>query len=184
MSDITLEVGVQQIWGDHAGDYGPDVTVGDLEVAGFTARQLTLNGVVDTAAREGAKADFGVNRGLWWSFMTTIETGVAVTGEPIDIYIGWSPVSTAGTGNPGNLTGADAAYTGGTPELAEGLALLKYLGSMICSNDQLPQTAHIKTLQTPERYGTIVVVNNSGATFHTDDVNMMVVATPIIGDVA
>jgi len=186
MSNITLEVGIQQIWGDHAGDYGPDVAVGDLEVAGFTARQITLNGVVDTAARQGAKADFGVNRGLWLSWMASIETGTTpTTGEPIDFYIGPSPVSVAGTGNPGDLTGADAAYTGGTPELLEGLAQLLYIGSLICSADQKVQTATInRKFWMPERFGSLVVVNNSVATLFTDDVNMQVVATPIIGDVA
>jgi len=186
MSDITLEVGTQILIADHAGDYAPDVAVGDLEVATATEIQMTLNGLTDGQARESAIIDFEVNRALWYSVLASVETGTTpTTGEPIIFYLGPTPVSTAGTGNPGDLTGADADYIGGTPTLDEGLAQMNFIGALICSADQKVQTASINPrFRVPERYGILVIENDSGATLFTDDVNMHVVFNPIRGDVA
>lgn len=186
MPDITLEVGTQLSFADHAGDFAPG-TGTSLEQGTPTDVQLALANVADAAARQSAKFDLGANRAERYSLMAALEWFTApTTGERVDFYIGWSPDATAGDGNPGGLSGSDAAYDGGANlTLAEGLAQLDYIGSFICGAFAGIQVADVGIAVPKERYGMLVVVNESNvALAATDDVECHAVLTPIRGDVA
>lgn len=186
MSDITLEAGTQIVFADHAGDFGP-TAANDLQQGTPTEVQLSLASVASTAARQSAKVDLGANRAPRYSVMAAIEgAATPVTGSRVDFYWNPSPDATAANGNAGLASGADAAYDGGAGTLAEGLAQLEFLGSLVMMALATPnvQVARIGTFVAAERYGSLVVVNNSGAALHSDDVEMHVVLTPIVDDVA
>jgi hypothetical protein len=95
-------------------------------------------------------------------------------GETLDFYIGYSHSATAAVGNPANLTGADAAYTGMTGgTLAASLKQLVFLGSQVMDNvinTDMPQIDTAVATFTPRsRYGMLVVVNSAAsAALHSD----------------
>lgn len=185
MSDVTLEVGPQWSFGDHT----HDLAALGLEQGSQTDRTLTLaatSGLADDAARESQKADLGANRPPRISVDAAIEWFSApTTGERVDFY--WAPShdATAADGNPGYVTGADGDYDGGVATLDEGLAQLTFVGSMIVSADAAVQKQHVGTFVPVARYGTLVVVNRSGAVIcGTDDEESNVVLTGITDDVA
>jgi len=185
MSDITLEVGTQILFNDTS-IYNPAAALGDIELATPTDVEMNLIAVADTEAYGSAKADLTANRALAYSVIAALEMAATpTTGEPVNFYWAPSPVSTAGTGNPGYHSGLDADYTGTPATLAEGLALLVYIGSLFCTADVTVQVAVINHRFVPsERYGSLVVENQSGAVIATDAVETAVAFTPIRGDVA
>lgn len=186
MSDVTLEVGTQICFADHAGDFSP-AAANSLEQGAPTDVEMELLNLADDAARESDKFDFGANRAARYSCMACLEWQVAApaTGTTVDFFIGFSPDVTALNGNPGYLTGSDAAYAGGPATVDEGLAQLEYIGSMILSADVEFQIAYIGTLVPRERYGILVTVNRGGQVLcDTDDIETHTVLTPIIDDVA
>jgi len=185
MSDITLEVGTQLLFNDSSA-YVPLDALGSIELATPTDVEMNLIGVLDTAAYGSAKADLTANRALAYSVIAALEMAATpTTGEPVNFYWCPSPTSVAGDGNPGYVTGLDADYTGTPGTLAEGLALLQYIGTLICTADAAVQVAIINPKFEPsERYGTLIVENQSGATIATDAIETAIAFTPIKGDVA
>ena len=185
MSDITLEVGTQLLFNDSS-VYVPLDPLGSIELATPTDVEINLIAVADTEARESAKADLTANRALAYSVMVCMEMAATpTTGEPINFYWAPSPTSVAGDGNPGEVSGLDQDYTGGGGTLAEGLAQLQFIGTLICSNQVDSQVAIINPRFEPsERYGSLVVENQSGAVIATDAIETAVAFTPIVGDVA
>ena len=160
--------GTAIVVGDCAGDYA-----GDL---GSCTDQITLTGVLATEARESDKIDFGINRAQIYTMRVAVEFAVAPTsGDTVDYYIGWSNSATAGTANPGGLTGSDADYTGTAGDsLADSLAQVDYIGSLFATADAtaVVQFQDLGTFKAPQRYGTLVVDNSTGQNFHSDDVEM------------
>lgn len=154
---------------------------------GFGTRtdQIDLTSLAAGAARQSAKLDFTANIDLEYVLGASIEFATApAAGETIDFYLGYSNSGTAGTNNPGGLSGSDAAYTGYSSNLDESLKQLVYLGSMVATV-QATTTVQIDTAIatfTPRaRYGSLVVVNNSAAdAFHSDAVEMAVRMTPLV----
>jgi len=79
-------------------------------------KTLTLTSLANDAAREGVKSDTLVDGTLGMPELLEIrfESSVAVAatdGKHIELFIGESDNAAAGTDNPGNLTGADAALS-------------------------------------------------------------------------
>jgi len=184
MSDITLEVGTQILFNE-SGTYAPTVPLSDIELATPTDVAFDITGVVTTAAEQSAKADLLANRALAYSVIAAIEIqATPTTGATIDFYWAPSPITTAGTGNTGYTTGVSGAYTGTPADLAEALAQLTFIGALVCTADIAIQVAVINPRFLPgERFGNLVMVNNSGATLHTDAIESAVSFIPIIGDV-
>lgn len=182
MAEFYYTVGTQLLWRD-ATDYAP-ATANVLTVGTPTTLQLDLTGVGDDAAREGAKGDFGASGKIYeyWTAQAAVEWGTApTTQEAIQLYMGWSNISGAGNGNPGNLTGSDAAYTGSPADLDEGLRQLTYLGTMIIATADANVQKTFPIRFTPlARYGIPVVVNRSGQALFTDAAEMSLVFTPYI----
>ncbi|MHA2380532.1 MAG: hypothetical protein ACXADS_14750, partial [Candidatus Thorarchaeota archaeon] len=103
----------QICFADFAGDYSPTSAADDLRKGTDTEVQLSLAGVADSAYRQAAKADLGVHRAPSYAVRAVLEWSVAPTaGDVVYIYWAASSSATAANGNPGNASGADAAYTG------------------------------------------------------------------------
>lgn len=96
---------------------------------------LTLTSLTNGSCREGGKSATLVDgtKGMPEILVCRLESAVgsaATTGRELNLYFGESDSSTAGTNNPGNLTGADAGLS--TP--TELLAQLGFAGSLSFSN--------------------------------------------------
>lgn len=181
-NEIKLIVGTQILFADHAGDYSPTV-VSKIEVATATEYQLSLASLANAAGRESAKADLGSARAEAYSVVAALEFAATPTvGKRVDFYWAPSAVAAAANGNPHNIDGVDAAAPSGYGLLAELLKNLDFIGSFIVTDDATTtvQVAPVGTLYPPERYGILVVVNESGAALHSDDVEMAVALNPIL----
>lgn len=184
-NEILLKVGTQISFADHAGDFSP-TAANSLEQGTPTDVQLSLASVADTAARQSAKVDLGATRAALYSVMAAFELAATPTaGEVIELYWAASPDSTAANGNPGGVSGSDAAYAGYSSNLAASVKQLLFIGSFICTVQVTTtvQIAYVGVFSPPERYGSLIVKNESGAAFHSDDVECHVVFNPIVDEI-
>jgi hypothetical protein len=121
---------------------------------------ITPTSIAHGAAREGAKGDLGAT----WArrhhaLFTSSVTSAAVNGTEIELWWGPSTSATAGTDNPSNLTGADAALS--NPDEVKYQSI--FVGSIILSNARgtnIQKQALV--FFPPARYGTPFIVNKSG----------------------
>ena len=191
MSDITVEVGAQFAF-YVAGTYSATDTGTDFEIATGTTIDvvLTLSGVADGAAQQSAKADLGANRAKNYECLVTVDfTGEAPTlGQTVDIY--WAP-STSGTAAKGNVAGNSGldgvAPAGAVPATLtddQFVLMCDYIGSLVITEDNEVQNGKVGVFSPSGRYGQIILFNNSGDVFETDNVEMAVFLTPIRDDVA
>lgn len=184
LTKVTDATAPQISFADHATDYVGGATANTMEVGTPTDVQLDLTSLADTAARMSAKADFGATRAPLYSVDALIETqATPTTGEIIEFYWSMSTQAGAANGNAGYVSGSDAAYTGSPATLAEGVAQLIFLGSLVCSADVEAQIAHIGLFAPPTRYGVLVVKNECGATLTADAVEHIVAMTPVVQEV-
>lgn len=173
----------QITFADFGADFSP-TAANDLRHASATDTevQLALASVANAAARQSAKFDFGALRGPMQARCAFELAATPTAGNTISLYIGYSQHSTAATANPGNLSGSDAAYTGYSSNLAASLRHLDYIGDFVCTA-QATATVQVgrgsRIFVPKERYGILVVYNNSGAAFHSDDVECHVVLDPV-----
>jgi hypothetical protein len=148
--------------------------------------QLDLTSVADAAARQSAKFDLGARRAPAYSVMAAFEIAATPTaGDLIELYWAPSPDATAANGNPGGVSGSDAAYAGYSANLAASVKQLDFIGSFICTAQATGtvQVAKVGVFSPSERYGSLIVKNESGAALHSDAVEMHVVFDPIIDEV-
>ena len=180
-----IETGKQFLFADHAGDFNP-ATAHDMEQTGATDVQLSLSSVANSAGRQSAKVDLGNPRARLYSVIASIEFDAASTvGSTVDFYWGPSTIATAATGNPAELTGSDAAYTGTTGgSLSQSVPMLQYIGSLILADDVAPQTTvgPVGIFTPQERYGMLVVVNNGGEQLEGDDIEMFISMSELAED--
>ncbi len=186
-NEVLVKVGTQIIFADHATDFVGGTSGTSIEVATALDVQLDTTDVADTAGRQSAQADLGATRARRYLVSAALEMAdTPTTGEVVEFYWCASNQSVAGDGNPGYCTGVDGAYAGGVATLAEGLAQLIRIGVMRMSADATTtvQVAVIhKDFRPPTRYGSLVVVNESGAAFHSDAVETHIVMDPIVDEV-
>ncbi len=184
MADSTIEVGSPQIsFATHASLVPAAANV--MEIGTPTEVELSLLNLLTTAARMSAKFDLGANWSRRYSLKACLEWQVAAptTGLTVDFYIGATDQSSALVGNPGYLSGSDAAYTGSPATLAEGLAQLLFIGPQVATADIEFQISEIGIYEPVSRYGILVVVNNAGQTLcDTDIIETNVVLTPARDD--
>lgn len=149
--------------------------------------QLDLTGISSGAARQSEKADLGANRAKQYRVFVGVEFATdPADNNRIEIWWAGSPSSTAGNANPGGVTGSDADYTGTAgSSLAESLQQLEYLGSLVLTNDNttVVQYGYVGVLQNPDRYGSVVLFNNSDDALHSDAVEMLVALIPIADEI-
>ncbi len=150
---------------------------------GTRTDQIDLTSVADSAARQSDKLDFGASRAPMYSMYAAFEfAATPVAGETVEIYLAPSMSTTAAVGNPGGVTGSDAAYTGTSAStLEESVLQLMYIGNFVCTDDLTGtvQISQIGQFVPPERFGSIVVKNESGAAFHSDMVETSILITPV-----
>jgi len=129
--------------------------------------QLDLTSLVDAAARQSA---------------LEFASGVAA-GDTTYFYWAPSQHATAANGNPGNVSGSDAAYTGYSSNLSDSLYHLQFIGAVRATAQitTVIQVAEIGVFSPTERYGSLVVV--AGDDLHSDAVEMHVVFDPIVDEV-
>lgn len=181
MADVKISDGTQLLFADHAADFssGTPATAANSIITGIpTDVQIDMTSLAASGGgRESTKtATLGLLRDTLYQVDAAIEFAVAPTaGGTVDVYWAGSRSATAGTGNPGNLSGADAAYT----DTAEELAQMQYVGSLACSND-LVNIGHIGTFMAKHAYGVLVVVNNADQNFGTAMDETHITATPIV----
>ncbi|KKK76674.1 hypothetical protein LCGC14_2861260 [marine sediment metagenome] len=185
-NEIKTKTGAQFTFADHAADFVGGAAKTSLEQAGSTDVQLDTTSLADTAGRESAQVDLGATRARVYSFIATMEfAATPTTGETVDFYWAPSPDATATDGNPMSIDGADAAAPSGIGTLAELKAACDFIGKAIITNDPTAavQTAVIGRYSPPERYGILLVVNESAAAFHSDAVETHISMVEILQEV-
>lgn len=178
----------QIVFADHATDFSP-TAANDLRVTTDGTNeldvQIDLTSLADGSARQSAKFDFGAHWAERYLIRTCFELAATPTdGDLVELYFGFSHHATAGTGNPANLTGSDAAYSGYSANLASSVKHLYGPYNHICTvqTTTTVQVALIGILYPPSRYGILVVKNESNAAFHSDAVEMHIVLDPIVSE--
>lgn len=164
-------------------DAGTNFTVGTpTDVA------LTLASVADAAGRQSLKVDLGATRARQYSVFAAIDfTGETPTaGATVDFYWAPSTSTTQGTGNIAGNSGADAAAPDGalgSITLDEFVAQCQYIGSLVIHDGAVVQNGYVGSFSPADRYGQMVVVNNSGDAIEADDVENHVVMNPVVDEV-
>ena len=175
----------QICFADFGGDFSP-TGANDLRFSTPTSSQLILAGLADGSAVQSAKVDLGAKRAEAYKARAAFEMAATPTsGDMIELY--WSPSSssTPATGNAGGVTGASGTYAGYSSNLAASLRQLDLIGVFVCTvqTTATVQVAEVGIFQPTERYGSLVVRNESAAAFHSDDVECHVVFDPIVPEV-
>lgn len=145
---------------------------------------ITLASLANAAGRQSVKLDLGLTRAAFYDVFLDIEMAATPTaGNSVDGY--WAPSvnATAGTDNPANVTGADAAYAGYSSNLTATLPQLQFIGSGILTAQATAtvQKLYMGRFSPAQRYGSLVVVNNGGSAVHTSDANCQVRLVPVEG---
>jgi hypothetical protein len=176
----------QIVFADHAGDFNP-TAANDLRISDDGSNEadydVELANVADDAAGQSVKADLGENRAVEYSVRAAFEFAATPTaGETVELYWAPSHKAAAGSGNPGNVTGADAAYSGYSSNLDASLKQLEFIGAFVVTTQATAtvQVGEVAVFAPGERYGSLIVVNRSGSAFHSDDVESHVVFDPIL----
>jgi hypothetical protein len=160
-----------------------------LNNLGTATTQLNLTSIAAGAARQSDKVSLSVGtiRAETYGVTAAIEFASAPAGTgTVDFYWAPSPSATAGTGNPGNVTGVDGAYSGYSSNLASSLGHLLFIVSMpvTVQGATTVQVAAIGEFVPTEQWGSLIVVNNTSVAFVANAVQMSVLFTPHLGDVS
>lgn len=184
-NEILVKQGSQWLFADHATDFGaaPATAANSLIQGAPTDVQLDLTGVAASGgARASAKATLATPWAARWSVDACLEFEAAPTdGGAVNFYWASSPSSTAGTGNPGGLTGADEAHTDTTGTLGQ----MIYIGSLLVRNNVI-SIGHVGILSAPYEYGMLLVVNQADQALRSTATAMdetHIVMTEIIDEV-
>lgn len=184
-TEILVKQGAQISFADHATDFVGGATKTGIELAGQTDVQIDLTDLGAGAGRESAKFDFGATRAARFSILGTLEFATApVTGELVNLYLAPSSISTAANGNIQSIDGVDAAAPSGHSTLAELTADCQLIGSFVCSADATGtvQNFYGGTFSPTERYGILILVNDTSDAIHSDAVECNIIFTPIIDE--
>ncbi len=182
-NNVLQKTGTVLIFADSTYSPGSNTTLGtrtdDIDCVGLTTAQ----------AREGVKADLGaVHAGLFRVDMTTELASDPAAGGSMDLYWAESHSATAAVGNWAGLTGADADYAGYSGHtLAESLRQLTYIGSLPIGVQNTADgvvIGPVGVFTAVQRYGVLVVHNNTSVTLHSDSIEMAVRFTPVFPDIA
>lgn len=143
---------------------------------------ITMTSVANNAARQSVKLDLGASRTPLYSVKASFEIAATPTaGNTIELYWAPSSSSSAGTDNPGNVSGTDAAYTGYSSNIADSVKQLQFIGSFVCTAQATAtvQSGFVGRFKPADRYGSLVVFNKSGAAMHSSATNISITLTPI-----
>lgn len=122
---------------------------------------MNMKALATAGIREGAKSATLVHVTYGFPELLEIEVETKLQSAPTaglecPIYLGFSRSSTAGTGNPGGLTGADAAVGN-----ADQLPMLIFVGSIVLSNALGTAVQRVRLIAVPKAEYVIPVFQNS-----------------------
>ena len=149
--------------------------------AAITLASLANSTSESTGGRQGVKLDLGASRAESYVCRASFEIAATPTaGNTIELW--WSPSSsaTAGTDNAGNATGTDAAYSGYSSNITASLKQCQLIGVFVVTAQATTtvQNGFVGRFSPPERYGSLIVWNKSGAAFHSSDANIKIELIP------
>lgn len=143
---------------------------------------LTCTSVTNGNGRQGAKGDLGAHwAGLFDVLFTSSVGSAATAGNEIELWWAPSDSATAGTDNPGGVSGTDTTFNTTPDEYKQQLI---FIGSLVLSNNA--GTAVQKQwfqFSPPTEYGSPVVVNKSGQTLGGTAADHTVTLTPVVDEV-
>ena len=178
------KTGVQFLFADHAGDFGaaPATAANSLIIGTPTDVQLDLTGVAASGgARASAKADLTTPWAPLWTVDACLEYETApADGGFVEFYWAASPSSTAATGNPGGLTGSDAAFTKTSGLLGQ----FQLIGVLSLRNNVI-NIGHVGIFTPQYQYGMIAIVNQGSTALRSTATAMdetHIVMTELIGE--
>jgi len=181
----------QITFADFSGDFGP-ASANDLRhpSAVDTEVQMAVSssygGFADGGAYESDKADLGEHRAHAYKCRTVVEffSGFFPDGgQAVEHYWGPSQTSVAANANPGSLSGSDGDHPTSGSELANAVKQLDFIGNAIVIAEYGTQIMETGVLVPTERYGGLVLKNESGTIVsYNDDVETHVVLDPIIDE--
>ena len=163
-------------------DFSP-TAANDLRKGSPTLAQFDGTSLANAAYWQSTKFDFGAVRADEYQARLAVEIAATPTaGNTIDIWLAPSSSATAGTGNAGGVSGADGTYAGYSANAAAAVKQLIFLGSFVCTAQA---TTTVQVLEgprfsPPERYGSLVLLNGSGAALFTDMAEFNLTFDPII----
>ena len=159
-NDVKIKSGAQFLFADHATDFGaaPATAATSIIIGAPTDVQIDLTGIAAAGgAREAAKADITTPWSGLWAVHACLEFETAPTdGGTVHFYWGASPSTTAATGNPGGLTGSDAAFTDTTGNLGQ----MQRIGTLTVRNNVI-NIGKVGIFTPQFQYGILVVVNEA-----------------------
>ena len=171
----------QLLWADHATDFGaaPADANNSLITGTNTNIQMDLTSLAAAGGSRGsaksATLDVSASRAMEYMVDACLEhAATPVDGETVDFYWAPSPASGAGVGNPGSLSGVDAAFT----ETDGKLAQMQYIGTLTLEADVI-NIGRVGSFIPKHAFGILVIENNSAAAMHTVMDESHVVATPL-----
>lgn len=182
-NEILLKTGAPQlVFADHAGDFNP-AAANDLQLGSITTIEMDLASVANGDARQSDKFNFGATRAGRYDILVALEFAASglSDGATVEFWIAWSTSVTAANANPGGVSGSNASYDGYSTNLNVAIVQLSRVGTMIVTEDASTtvQIATVGMFVPMEQYGSLVVLNRSGASLHSDDVEMHVVFNPV-----
>ena len=171
-----------------AGSFGPGDPGTNWSAGTPTDVALSLSGILNGDGRQSDKVDLGAVRAARFACLGCVDlTGATATiGNTVDYY--WAP-STSGTQDTGNVagnSGADAAAPGGALggiTLDEFIAMCQHIGHLTVHDGSVVQNGFVGVFSPSERYGQLIVVNNSGATFAASNAEAHQILVPIMDEI-
>ena len=170
------------------GSFSPADAATNWTIGTPTDVVLTLSAVADGAGRQSDKVDLGAVRAARYAVFGCVDfTGETPTqGEKIEYYWLPSTITTQGSGNVVGNSGADADAPGGavgSATLADMIAMAQLIGVLKIHDGASVQNGFVGVFSPAERFGQLLVVNESGDAFEADDVEMHQVLNPIVDEV-
>lgn len=145
-------------------------------------KALTLKNTTNTTIRQGDKSASlidgtkGLPEVLRFTFETKLQSA-PTAGLPFNLHLGWSSNATAGTDNPGGLTGADG--TGPNVDVLTA-NIVAFVGALLMSNNlgTAVQRGLIAEVVPKAEYVIPVMQNSTGQTTTNVDGETVLTMTP------
>lgn len=171
-----------------AGSFVPVDPATDWTIGTPTDVVLTLASLGISAGRQSTKVDLGAIRAFEYSVFGCVDfTGETPTVDTTVEYW-WLPSTNAtnANGNVAGNSGVDAAAPGGalgSITLDEFKILGQSIGVLRIHDGGVVQNGYVGTFSPKERFGQLLVINESGDIFEADDVEMHQVMNPVVTEI-
>ena len=179
----------QIVLADHAGDFNP-TAANDLRKTSDGSQELevqfSLASLANAAFRQSAKFDFGENWAQLYQARAAFEMAATPTaGRTINCWLAYSQSATAGNGNSGNASGSDAAYTGYSSNAAASVLQLHQISAFVLTGQAAATVQEIEgwAFEPKGRYACLILQNDGGSAFDSDDIQSHIVFNPIVTEI-